>query len=345
MQDIYILDAGCICSLGDSMDDCWDKLGKEIEVETKYSFEVSLPSKLKRSSDRFSKLYMCVLDQMLGRSQEMLQNCPKDRIGTIFSSEYGPIGTNLQFAREVMEKDPDICSPSRFSNTVANACVGIACMNHGFTGVSTMLQGSNCLSFSMDLIAEDKADLIFCGYAEEYNEEIFHALHQVAGMEEKRFTENCEMFLIGNEGYKEKSLCAIKAISEINLRCNAIVLPVANERNEKLVHKCVENCMGEIDGEIDGIIYSSDNDSFGLMETKVLRDRFQDIPMSGRVNGLAGDTLGSSLNMNILLGIMCIKNQQLHPELFGEVQKGCKRLLVTGYDIMGNYTCVVLEAC
>lgn len=103
--------------------------------------------------------------------------------------------------------------------------------------------------------------------------------------------------------------------------------------------------MGEIDGEIDGIIYSSDNDSFGLMETKVLRDRFQDIPMSGRVNGLAGDTLGSSLNMNILLGIMCIKNQQLHPELFGEVPKGCKRLLVTGYDIMGNYTCVVLEAC
>lgn len=345
MHDIYILDAGCLCSLGASTDACWDNLGKEIEVETKYDFEVSLPSKLKRSSDRFSRIYMSVLGQILGRKQEILENCPNDRIGTIFSSEYGPIGTNLQFAREVMEEDPDICSPARFSNTVANACVGIACMNQGFTGVSTMLQGSNCLSFSTDLIAEDKADVIFCGYAEEYNEEIFRALHQVAGMEEKRFTENCEMFLIGNEAYKEKSLCAIKAISEINLRCNAIVLPVADERNEKLVHKCVENCIRGIDGAFDGVIYTSDSDSFGEMEAGVLKDIFKDVPMSGKVNALVGDTLGSSLNMNLLLGILCMKNQQLHPELFGEVKKACKRLLVTGYDIMGNYTCVVLEAC
>ena len=140
------------------MKKCWKNLGKDISTEIKYEFKVSLPPKLKRSSDRFSKLFIFTMNQILEKKKELIEKYPPEKIGTIFASEYGPIGTNLQFAREVMEKDPDICSPARFSNTVANACVGIACMSYGYTGVSTMLQGSNSFTYGMDLIDEEKAE-------------------------------------------------------------------------------------------------------------------------------------------------------------------------------------------
>ena len=119
MKDLYILDAGCISSLGDSMDSCWENIGSEVELEKNYDFEVNMPPKLKRSSDRFSKMYMSVLEKLVNNNKETLEKYPAERIGTIFSSEYGPVTTNLLFAREVLEKEPEICSPAKFSNTVA----------------------------------------------------------------------------------------------------------------------------------------------------------------------------------------------------------------------------------
>lgn len=340
MQNVYILDTGCLCSLGDTMEKCWKNLGKDISTEIKYEFKVSLPPKLKRSSDRFSKLFIFTMNQILEKKKELIEKYPPEKIGTIFASEYGPIGTNLQFAREVMEKDPDICSPARFSNTVANACVGIACMSYGYTGVSTMLQGSNSFTYGMDLIDEEKADLIFCGYAEEYNEEIFRALHQVPGMENKCFTENSLMFLIGGEKFREQSICSVNGVCEINLRCNAMVLPLADERNEKQVETCI--CQSISGKKIDGVIYTSCADSFGQLEKRVLKKNLPDVPLSVNVNELVGDTLGSSLNLNLFLGIMCMKKKRLSLALFGK-EESCQRLLVTGYDIMGNYTSIVLE--
>ena len=44
-------------------------LGKDISTEIKYEFKVSLPPKLKRSSDRFSKLFIFTMNQILEKKK------------------------------------------------------------------------------------------------------------------------------------------------------------------------------------------------------------------------------------------------------------------------------------
>ena len=339
MKDLYILDAGCISSVGDTLDSCWDKLGSEVELEKNYDFEVNMPPKLKRSSDRFSKMYMSVMEKLVNDNKETLDSYPAERIGTIFSSEYGPVTTNLLFAREVLEKDPEICSPAKFSNTVANACVGIACINHGYKGVSTMLQGSNSLSFSEDLINEGKADLIFSAFADEYSEEVVRALHE-AGEEKRDYAENCSIFLVGDEKFKEKSICSIKKMVNMNLGSNTRENEATNERR---IRKCIERCLS--DGKpVDAVLHTSTDDRIGKLETRIMKDMFEEIPVSGKASKLVGDIMGSSINMNLVLGTMCLKKKELNEKLFDGVKASCKRILVTGYDILGNYSCVLLEA-
>lgn len=339
MDEIVIVDAGCVSALGDSTEACFENMGGDVNFETQYDFEVSMPPKLKRSSDRFSKMYVTVMDKMVQRNEEELNKYPKERIGTIFSSEYGPVTTNLLFAREVLEKDPEICSPAKFSNTVANACVGIACLNYGYKGVSTMLQGSNSFSFSADLLNEGKADLIFSGYADEYNEEVARALRDVAESP-RQFSENSVVFLLGNKDFEGKSICRIKNISCINFGSEP---QKDKEKNSARIIRCIERCLKD-NKPVDAVIYTADDTEIGAFESNIIKEYFKNNVALGKTRPFVGDVLGSNLNMNIFLGVTALKKKQLNDKLFDGVNGSCKRILVTGYDIVGNYSCILLEA-
>ena len=46
-------------------------------------------------------------------------------IGTIYTTGFGPLNSNLKFARTMKQGDPDLCSPMIFSATVPIPVWGI----------------------------------------------------------------------------------------------------------------------------------------------------------------------------------------------------------------------------
>ena len=165
------------------------------------------------------------------------------------------------------------------------------------------------------------------------------ALHE-AGEEKRDYAENCSIFLVGDEKFKEKSICSIKKMVNMNLGSNTKENEATNERR---IRKCIERCLS--DGKpVDAVLHTSTDDRIGRLETKIMKDMFEEIPVSGKASKLVGDIMGSSINMNLVLGTMCLKKKELNEKLFDGVKASCKRILVTGYDILGNYSCVLLEA-
>ncbi|OWR33180.1 hypothetical protein CDO73_01355 [Saccharibacillus sp. O23] len=144
-----------------------------------------LPKKGRRAS-RFSHLGLCAARSAI--RPEWIGDRKAERIGAVFTTAYGPLETNMEFARQMIGDEPDLCSPSLFANTVHNACLGTISMDLGIKGPSTMLLGSNHLLLTRLLLAEGKADLILAGAIEEYNEELERSLH-IQGMEARRVDE------------------------------------------------------------------------------------------------------------------------------------------------------------
>ena len=89
-------------------------------------------------------------------------------IGTIFSTGYGPVESNVTFADSVAEGVPALVSPTVFSYTVPNSCLGQVCIVNGFQGSSTLLIGGE------PLVRRDFWDLVDLLMDEKiYIEEIF----------------------------------------------------------------------------------------------------------------------------------------------------------------------------
>lgn len=346
MKKIGIIGMGVLSSIGTDTEVIWGKLGTEYNFDCSYDFVCNLPVSVKRRSDRFSQMYAFTMEKALESSKINLKECNLERVGTIFSSEIGPLQTNLSFCEEVSAGLPDECSPKKFSNTVSNACLGTICTQYEAKGVSTMLLGSNSVAYSVDLLKEDKADLIFTGYAEEYNEDYFKAFHQLTGMEKAKLTENAVTFLIGNSS-SNKTICDIVNIKEINLGRNLLAFSdKKTSRDKELIKRCILQCIKGIkSSDIDAVMITSDENAVGKCEMQVLSECLPKTEVANKLRETIGFCVGSSLNMNILLGALSIKYGFVKAPL-----TDCKKdipvskyILVTGYDMSGNYTALLLE--
>lgn len=346
MKNIGIMGLGVISSLGNDPETIWDNIGSEFSYDCNYDFKCNLPLSVKRRSDRFSKLYAYAMDEALKNSKINIEECNLNRVGTIFSSQIGPLKTNLSFCEEVLAGEPDECSPMKFSNTVSNACLGTLCKQYGTKGVSTMLLGSNSIVYSVDLLQENKADYIFTGYAEEYNEDYFNAFHKLKGMEDVKLTENAVTFLLGNS-LTNKCICDIIRIKEINLGRNLLVFENEKTSSDKeLIKHCIDKCIQDINiDEIDAALITTEENGVGKNEVQVLSECLSQRKVASNLREIIGFSAGSSLNTNIMLAVLCMKNGVLKSQLTkNKVEipiNNC--ILVTGYDISGNYTAVLLK--
>ena len=97
------------------------------------------PAKLRRCS-RYNKLAAAAADNARKDG-----NIPDDidgtRVGTIISTGFGAVESNIKFSDSVVKGEPALCSPTVFSGTVPNSCVGQICIINGYKGVSTVLMG------------------------------------------------------------------------------------------------------------------------------------------------------------------------------------------------------------
>jgi 3-oxoacyl-(acyl-carrier-protein) synthase len=175
---MQILASGMISPLGCTEADYWQSLCDTSGSVPAQRAEVRchLPRARARRISRFGWLTI----EAVAACQEAGE--PFDeRVGTVFTSAYAELASNLSFARDVSEADPDMCSPTVFSNTVANASLGNTCIEYQLKGPSTMLLGSNPFVLAQALLDAGKADRILCGGMEEYSPDLDDSLRQSQG--------------------------------------------------------------------------------------------------------------------------------------------------------------------
>lgn len=174
MKKIYINGLGVVAgsfsdfeTLTSSIQESKGYLPERVAELPKISNKIAM-----RKMDRFSKL--AVLSSARALKDAGVTDC--EHVGTIFSSVFGPLNTNIKFAQYVADKNVEEASPTLFTNTVNNACVGYVCMELQCKGVSTMLLASNYVGYASQLLMNGKAQTILAGGVEEYSEDVFTVL-------------------------------------------------------------------------------------------------------------------------------------------------------------------------
>ena len=134
----------------------WDDRKRPSGGEIDFSHSLD-PRKIRRMG-RFGRMCAAVTDNCLKMS-----GCEKgDNTGIIMNTDYGSINLNIEFGK--LLPTPELASPMDFANTVSNAALGNVALYFGLKGPSTLLMGSNALSYSMRQV-EKKPDnaIVVCG--------------------------------------------------------------------------------------------------------------------------------------------------------------------------------------
>lgn len=343
MECISIMGIGLLSALGKEIDTVWEQLSRSEEVEMQenpFVFDSGIPLMKKKKANRYSEMGIYVTREAIKDSNLQLEDLNKERVGTVFTTGYGPINSALKFSESVVKGDWELCSPVVFANTVNNACIGHICMTFGLKGASTMLMASNNLSYTQLLLNTGKADYILTGAIEEYCEELHSALKAKQTLNSMYLSEAALAFMLKN-GKDSNSYCEIVDIFETSIGKYPITERIDKEtvstRMQGMAEKVIKNY------EIDAFFSSSNGTYFDAIESDVMHKVLaKDIIYVDSVKEYFGETLGSSLNMNVMVASLCLKHENLPIKLDSE-QRKVKRIMVSGYDIAGNYSLVVLQ--
>ena len=88
--------------------------------------------------------------------------------GSIFSTEWGPIGSTFDFLQNIMTNGTKNASPFKFPYTVTNAMCGVIARTYKCGGVSSMLVGCCPIHYAYHLIQNRQADCIIVGAVDDY---------------------------------------------------------------------------------------------------------------------------------------------------------------------------------
>jgi len=119
-----------------------------------------------RRMDNFTLYSLMSAYNAIENSKLDLDNEDKTRIGTIYSTIWGPAYTTNNYFEPVIKAGAKGVSPLLFPYTVTNAALGAVARMTGLSGVSTMLVESSAIEFSCGQIKDGKADVIVCGATE-----------------------------------------------------------------------------------------------------------------------------------------------------------------------------------
>lgn len=336
---ITICAAGAVTPMGNSEDRIWDNLCEEKQgnLNQKIEFQSVLPAKVRRRINRFADMAAAASESCFKEAQEKAET-DRGRIGCIFNTAYGPLETNLEFAKQLIQDDPDACSPILFSNTVHNACLGTIAIHLGITGPSTMLLGSNHLWMSEQMLVEGKADVMLAGAVEEYNEELQQSLSQFNKASET-YGDAAVVFALKSGDGKGDGIKIRETVT-----WNLGITPFEDTAFDKtllskLLHSKIEKY------GVDAVIINQLHEEIGKEEERILQENFPEICRIDKFYDYFGNSLGVDMSMKILLAKLILEKGTIPKCLCtGEKRpEKMERIAVLASDITGNYYITVLE--
>lgn len=341
MKKIRISGLGMISQAGITAENFWDQIcsGTKVTLQKEeIAFRTSYPASKLRRTNRYCKMALYASEQAWKDANISDAMDAFDK-GTIFVTGYGAMSAQVKFCREVVKGDPDFCSPTVFTGTVPNSCVGTVCMFLQCKGVSTMLSGGNYLEYSSLLLKNKQAEVILAGAVEEYTPELFEGLTTDPVNNGVSFSEGsvvcCLEYAEENRGYG-----FLERTGSIGLPGNPFLGAVDEET---AICRMKEFLKGFTEDMPDLVLGAQNGSCFDKTEIQVLEEVFGKERVGGSVKALTGETLGCGFSMSVAVAALCLKHGKVPASLSGcgkDIDAG--KILVTGYDSIGNYMCALV---
>ncbi len=338
MRPVYIDGIGIISRCAVSAEDLAEIVnGGSIKYESgRIEFKSNIPASKLRRCSRYSSLAAVAADGAR-IDADIPEDMDKYRIGTIFSTGYGASENNIEFSDSVVNGDPQKCSPTIFSGTVPNSCVGQVCILNGYKGVSTLLMGGDPLEYSALLLNNKKADVILCGSVEEYSEELFGSVMSYEAAQGCEVCEGTAIMALRAEK-SGRSYCEVSDTASLSLP----QYPYIHRLDDKCIQMIYDTVSGSFPVIPDAVFTSENGTYFDNIERRALEMAFGSNTLYAAPKKLFGETLGSGYMLSAALACAALKQGKL-PAVLGK-KENVGSILVTGTDTVGNYCCVLLKA-
>lgn len=338
MNKMKIVGIGTISKLGNDVESIWHNLNENVEnIEVdKIKFDLNIDRTKKRRMSRYSQLVVYSAIEARNDCNLVINDENTYRVGTIYTTGYGPMVSNLSFAESLEYGDPDLCSPTVFASTVSNTCVGEVCVNLSCRGVSTLIMGSDNLEYSNMLLNKGDADYILTGSVEEYCEDLYKYFRK----NNRNVNEGVVTMVVTNHDdesyyatYENCGGCSIQEYSYLSEEEN---INIAKEQIGKVIKNAFTN------NKVDAIIYSSSDEKIKNIEKNIVKELGSDgIENVTNMSELFGDTLNVSYNLGVMLAAVSVKKGNM-PKKMGNGKK-VNTVLVLGTDVSENYMAGILR--
>ena len=316
-----VSEAACIAEEFSALTDVREYLAKGQMTE----FTSAVPASKLRRAGRYSKLTVSAAAFALKDSETEFTD--PYRTGAVIASGYGAVEYNIQFSDQVQGGEPQLCSPSVFSQSVANSCLGQLCMINGIKGESTMLRGGDPLEYASLLIETDKADIILCGETEEWSEELKASFNAKKAANGAVISEGSAFAVLGTEK-NNSTYCKVSDHSSAALG----FCPLLYVKED--IAAVIKEVLSDMPQNADVIFTAANGTWFDAVEAGCIKEVFADTP-SFSPKTVFGETLGSSYMLSVCLAAAALKNGSFKG-------RACRSVIVTGFDMTGNYMAVRL---
>lgn len=172
MKKVYFIGGEILNNVASDMHDFMQNLEnvRFTPQESPIVYQHSLDRKCLVGIDSYSKLALHPVGNLMNRMAFLEDS---ENIGTVFSSEFGPMQSNMKVLRDLIYKGADFVSPKKFTTTVANICLGQICLKYGFKGLSTMFVGSSPLPYSFRALRLGRGKSILLGGVDEFQTDFY----------------------------------------------------------------------------------------------------------------------------------------------------------------------------
>jgi 3-oxoacyl-(acyl-carrier-protein) synthase len=352
---VTITGIGIVCSKGTDAASVWKRMNETPAVNAKKTegeldFTVNLPASKLRRVNRYSKLALAGVMEAQKDAGITLDEASAFRYGLILTTGYGSIVSNVRFAESVAKGDPDSCSPTLFSGTVANSGVGQVCTQLRLKGPGTVLIGGNVFVYSKLLLDTGRADILFAGAVEEYSPDLWDSLgkNEVApGLNINEAT--AVMAFERAPALPSRAYCALGNGISAGLEGFPQVKKIDLKSSTRTMKRALEQCSekNRDAGDVDIVFSSASGSYFDEAEAQAIEEAFPHSFVVSGVKDFFGETLGCAFCLNVAVAAMCLKNGSIPPSLTRSTlcDAGFRNILVTGFDPAGNYNCIVLREC
>ncbi len=325
LSDVWINGLGILSPAITDADDWWMQLSKTVseEKEGRTPAATPTPGISVRKLRGVNHLSRMVLSASLQAEQD--SGCDhtlwdSNRVGTFYSSGFGPVSKRLQFGQNVAQEEPDLCNPTVFANISPNAPVGHLCINMNCKGASSSLHGSSPLLLSVMQILSDRCDTVLSCTAEEYHPLLAESLFASGIIQTKDYDESSITILLQKQ-QSASSYCRLETVQSCDL--------------SQMEHLPAVPYMPDI-------IFMQKKDRISeTREKSWLAKIYPDPPMLSTEH-ITGKFLNNSLHANIVLAAICLQKNMLPPQWDTDTPPIIQRILVTGYDVCDNYHQILL---